>query len=122
MPKLNRYPRLNRYITIQSRDAGRGVGGSLEPVWDDLFTNVPACRQDEQGSRYDTSVSGQQVNNTLRTYFTVRWTAALAALDGSQRIVHEGRIFKLCGQPIEPDVMPGRTYLQFFAEAGAAKL
>lgn len=112
--------RLDRCITIQQRSVSRDASNGQVAAWNDLAT-VSANRADQKGTRYDSNYAGSQVNSILRTFFTIRWRSDLAALDGvNQVIVHEGRRFKLCGQPYE--VSGRRRYLQFFAEAGEAKL
>ena len=119
MPTLQKAPKMDRLITFQARSSTRDASNGESSTWTTLAENVPAARIDEAGTRYYSGVWDMQPSDLLRTNFVIRWAEAFAAYDGTQRIVHEGRYFKMKGQPVE--ILGRRRFLMLFAEAGGVK-
>ena len=107
--------RLDRKITIQTRNTARTATGAQADTWTNLAT-VYAQKKDIPSIRRGSMFIADQHNDSLYTEWTVRY---MDGLTGAERIVDAyGTVYKVAGVPVE---VGRREWLIIVSEQGVMK-
>ena len=108
-------PKLDRKITIQTRNSTRTPTGAQADAWTNWVT-VYAQKKDIPSIRRGEMFVADQHSDSLFTEWTVRW---FSGMTGAERIVSDdGTIYKVAGKPVE---LGRREWLVIVSETGIVK-